>query len=425
MAAGWSRRNFARAAIAGGALAVAAPYSWRFGRAAGGRVVVIGGGAGGATAARALSAAGDIEVTLVEPKTRYTTCFHSNRYIGGLGDLDSLTHSYDTLAARHGVKVVHDRATAIDPVAKAVRLAGGGTLQYDRLIVSPGVGFRPGGIEGYDQAAADAMPHAWRAGPQTALLRRRLEAMEDGAEFLIAPPARPYRCTTAPYERASLVAHYFTRAKPNARITILDANDRYPLQDLFEEAWNRFYPGMIEVLPGEFSGGARAVDAATGEVFSDDESFRPALANIIPPQRAGRIAVEAGLADDSGWCPVDADGFESTLAPAIHVIGDAAIAAPMPKAAYSARRQAHLCAAAIRRELSGSAAQPGQLGGACWSLLAPGHAVREYAEFAVGGGKIERTLLDISPTGESDETRATAAAAGEQWYRDITADMFG
>jgi NADPH-dependent 2,4-dienoyl-CoA reductase/sulfur reductase-like enzyme len=298
-------------------------------------------------------------------------------------------------------------------------------LEYDRLIVSPGIDFQPGAIEGYDAAAAEVMPHAWRAGPQTALLRRQLEAMEDGGEFLIAPPARPYRCTTAPYERASLVAHYFTQAKPKCRIVVLDANDRYPLQDLFEDGWNRFYPGMVEVLPGEFSGGARAVKPGSMEVVGDDEIFRPAVANIIPPQTAGRIALDAGLADETGWCPVDATGFESALAPGVHVIGDAAIAAPMPKAAYSARRQAHICAVAVAKALTGLTTETPGLGGACWSYLTPVNAVRERAEFAIRDGVIERTVLDISPLDETDEIRTRAATAGADWYRAITADMFG
>lgn len=425
MGRAFSRRKFGLAA-GGAAAALAMPYVSSFGHAGPPpRVVVIGGGAGGATAAKLLSGAGGLAVTLVEPKTTYVTCFFSNLHIAGLRTLESLSHSYDTLSDTHGVTLVHDRAAGIDGSAKTVTLAGGAVLEYDRLIVSPGIDFRADGIEGYDTAAAGVMPHAWQAGPQTALLRRQLEAMEDGGEFLIAPPARPYRCTTAPYERASLVAHYFTRARPKSRIVILDANDDYPLQDLFEEAWNRFYPGMIEVLPGEFSGGARAVKAGSMEVLSEDETFRPAVANIIPPQTAGRIALDSGLADATGWCPVEAGTFESTLAPGVHVIGDAAAAAPMPKAAYTASRQAELCAAAIVRALTGKSSPRPAFGGACWSYLAPGHAVRERAEFAIAGGAIARIELDISPLGESDETRAEAAAAGAHWYRAITAGMFG
>lgn len=208
---------------------------------------------------------------------------------------------------------------------------------------------------------------------------------------------------------------------------MLDANDSYPLQDLFEDGWNRFYPGMVEVLPGEFAGGARAVKPGSMEVVGDDEVFRPAVANIIPPQTAGRVALDAGLADQTGWCPVDASGFESALAPGVHVIGDAAIAAPMPKAAYSARRQAHICAVAVAKALTGLAVAkpPTGLGGACWSYITPGNAVRERAGFAVRDGVIERTELDISPLDESDEIRARAATAGADWYRAITGDMFG
>ena len=424
MGKAFSRRKFGFLA-GGAAAAMAMPYVSAHGHARRPRVVVVGGGAGGATAAKLLAGTGALDITLVEPKKTYVTCFFSNQYIAGLRTLESLSHGYGALAGRYGIALVHERAAGIDPVAKSVTLAGGATLEYDRLIVSPGIDFRAGAIEGYDAAAAGIMPHAWRAGPQSVLLRRQLEAMEDGGEFLIAPPAKPYRCTTAPYERASLAAHYFTGRKPNCRIVILDAKDDFPLQDQFEDGWNRFYPGMIEVLPGEFSGGVRAVKPGSMEVVSDDEIFHPAVANIIPPQTAGRIALDSGLADETGWCPVEAVGFESRLAPGVHVIGDAANAAPMPKAAYSARRQAGSCAAAVARALTGSTAGAPGLGGACWSYLTPDNAVRERAAFAVRDGVLARTELDISPVDEIDEIRNKAAGAGADWYRAITTGMFG
>jgi len=420
------RRHFLKTAGAG---LVAAPYVWGHdARAANGRVVVIGGGAGGATAARLLAAAGSgLDVVLVEPKTSYVTCFFSNLYIGGLRSLDSLTHSYDALSRRFGVRLMHQVATAIDPVKRTVRLAGGDVLSWDRLIVAPGIDFRWNAIEGYDLEAAQRMPHAWQAGEQTELLRRQLEAMADGATFLIAPPETPYRCPTAPYERASLVAAYFKREKPKSKIVILDAKNDFPLQDLFQEAWTRFYPGMIEVLPADFGGGAKGVDPASMTVMAEDEALKVAVANVIPPQTAGRIALQSDLADRHGWCPVDPATFESTRQPGIHVIGDAALASPMPKAAYAATQHARICTAAVLHAFDDGSAKAAAdvLGGACWSHTAPNRAVRERAAFAVVGGALQRIELDISPTGESDAVREAAAREGEAWYAGITAEIFG
>lgn len=419
-----ARRRFLKLTGAG---LVAAPYLWRRdARAAGGRVVVIGGGAGGAMAARLLATAGKgLDVTLVEPKTSYVTCFFSNLYIAGLRSLESLTHGYAVLSERHGVNVMHQVAVAVDSEKRTVRLSGGDMLEWDRLIVAPGIDFQWDAIDGYGLEAAQIMPHAWQAGGQTELLRRRLEAMKDGGTFLIAPPENPYRCPSAPYERASLVADYFRREKPKSKIIILDAKDNFPVQDLFEEAWARFYPGMIEVLPVEFSGGVRAVDPGAMIVMAEDEEFKVDVANIIPPQVAGRIAHQAGLVDRHGWCPVNPANFESTLRAGIHVIGDAAMASPIPKAAYAAQQHARICAEAVLQALSGESAKAGVLGGACWSHLAPGHAVRERAAFAIVSGALQRIELDISPMGESDETRSATARDGDDWYAGIAADLFG
>ena len=424
MAIDHGRRKFLWQAGAG---ALAAPFV-RPGnaRALAGRVVVIGGGAGGAILARELAQSGaGLDITLIEPRASYTTCFFSNRYITGLRDFNSITHGYHRLAAETGLRLVNQSATAIDAQTRTVRLSGGQTIGWDRLVVAPGIDFRWGAIEGYGPEAARIMPHAWRAGAQSQLLRAQLEAMDDGGTFLIAPPEEPYRCPSGPYERASLVAHFFEREKPKSKIVILDAKSDFPLQAQFEEGWATHYPGMIEVIPVDFSGGPRAVDPAAMTVMSEDSEFRVAVANIIPPQIAGRIARDAGLADDSGWCPVNHENFESSLIPGIHVIGDAAIAAPMPKSAYAANLQAKLCARAILRALTGKSADAPAIGGACWSHITPDQAVREYAEFAYANGAIARTLLDISPTGETEDQRSATAEAAEHWYRDITGEMFG
>ena len=417
------RRQFL---LLAGTAALATPYLWRAdARAAKGRVVIIGGGAGGAVLARGLAQSGaGLDITLIEPKSRYTTCFFSNRYIGGVQDFESLTFDYARLAAE-GVRIVPESALSIDPGARQVGLADGQMVAWDRLVVAPGIDFRWDAIEGYGPEAAEIMPHAWRAGPQTRLLRAQLEAMEDGGIFLIAPPEEPYRCPSGPYERVSMVAHYFRQAKPKSKIVILDAKSEFPLQAQFEEGWATNYPGMIEVIPADFSGGPRAVDTAAMTVMSEDSGLKAAVANIIPPQFAGRIARDAGLVDDSGWCPVDLGTFESTLIPGIHVIGDSAIASPMPKAGYAASLQAKTCAGAILHGLTGRGMSDLALGGACWSHVTPEDAIREYAEYGYVDGVLTRTLLDISPVGETGDQRAATAAAAAGWFHDITQEMFG
>lgn len=424
MVANHGRRGFLR--IAGGAT-LAAPWFWtRNAGAQAARVVVIGGGAGGAILARTLARSGaGLDITLIEPKTRYTTCFFSNRYITGLQDFDSITHGYERLADDHGVRVLHQAATAIDAQARTVKLSGGETIGWDRLVVAPGIDFRWDAIEGYGPQAAEIMPHAWRAGAQSQILRAQLEAMEDGGTFLIAPPESPYRCPSGPYERVSLVAHYFKQAKPKSKILILDAKSEFPLQAQFEEGWANHYADMIEVIPADFSGGPRAVDPSAMTVMSEDDDFKVAVANIIPPQFSGKIARDAGLADDSGWCPVNQESFESAIIPGIHVIGDAAIASPMPKAGYTANLQAKICARDIILTLTGKAVDPPVTSGACWSHITPDNAVREYAEYEISSGTIKRTILDISLTGEDDNLRAATAGAADRWYRDITSEMFG
>ena len=275
------------------------------------RVVVVGGGIGGATAAKYLAtSARTIEVTLVEPKPNYTTCFFSNLYLAGLCSLELLTHGYETLAQRYGINVIHDSVTAVDPVDKNVGLKSGPRLPYDRLVVAPGIAFNYDALAGYDEAAAQVIPHAWNAGPQTQLLRRQLESMEDGGVFVLVAPPNPFRCPPAPYERASLVAYYFKQHKPHARILILDAKDSFNAQDLFLDAWQRHYQGMIEWLPAQFTGGVKAIDVEERSVRTAGDTFKAAVVNVIPPQIAGQLAQQIGLVDQSGWCPVDPITFE-------------------------------------------------------------------------------------------------------------------
>jgi len=417
----WTRRAF------GGLVAASLLTALRPARDQGKpRVVVIGGGVGGATAAKYLATSGhNLDVTLVEPKRRYATCFFSNLYLAGLRSFESLTHGYEALAQRHGVNVIHDSATMIDPAAKTVALTGGGKLSYDRLIVAPGIAFKFGAIEGYDEAAATVMPHAWNAGPQTILLRRQLESMEDGGVFVIVAPPNPFRCPPGPYERASLVAYYFKQYKPRAKILILDAKDSFFEQDLFEDAWRRHYPGMIEWLPAQFTGGVTAVDATTRSTVTSGETFKAAVANVIPPQMAGHLAQQAGLADHSGWCPVDPATFESTRQPGIHVVGDAIIAGQMPKSAFVANSQAKLCAFAIVAALTGGKPPVAHLFNTCFTLLAADDAVSDAIVFKPAGDTIKISDIFLSKIGESAETRRQAMREANGWYDAFTHDMLG
>ena len=390
------------------------------------RVVVIGGGAGGATVARYLAMAGKaLNVTLIEPKRRYTTCFFSNLYLAGLRSFDSLTHGYEALTERYSIRVIHDRAAAIEPEAKTVRLTSGTTLPYDRLVVAPGIAFRDGAIAGYDEAATEFMPHAWIAGPQTILLRRQLEAMPDGGLFVIAAPADPFRCPPGPYERASLVAAYLKQHKPRSKILILDAKDTFFEQDLFQDAWDRHYPGMIEWLPAQFIGAIDAVEVKDRSIRTAGQVFKADVANIIPPQMAASLAQQAGLADRTGWCPVDPVTFESTLHRDVHLVGDAIIPGAMPKSAFAANSQAKACAFAIAAALTSEDDPRPFLFNTCFTFLAPDDAVSDAISFGITGGKIAITEIMISKLDESAAIRAQAVREANGWYEAFTRDIFG
>jgi sulfide dehydrogenase [flavocytochrome c] flavoprotein chain len=387
---------------------------------------VIGGGVGGATVAKYLAASATmIEVTLIEPKPRYTTCYFSNLYLAGLRSLESLTHGYETLAQRYGVNVVHDSVTAIDPVGKTVALEGGTKLPYDRVVLAPGIAFKYGTIEGYDETATQVMPHAWTAGPQTKLLRQQLESMEDGGVFVLVAPPDPFRCPPAPYERASLIAYYFKQYKPRAKILILDAKDSFFEQDVFQDSWNRHYPGMIEWLPGQFTGGIQAVDVKSRLVKTAGDTFKADVANVIPAQEAGQLAQEAGLADQSGWCPIDPMTFESKLQPGIHVIGDAAKAGNMAKSAFASNSQAKVCAFAILAALTGSERFAPHLFNTCFTFLASDDAVTSVISYRAEPETIKISDIFISKVGENAETRRKAVREADGWYAAFTHDVFG
>jgi sulfide dehydrogenase [flavocytochrome c] flavoprotein chain len=417
-----TRRRFVQASGA----AVAAAALPRPGRAAtAARVVVVGGGFGGATAARFLADAGH-RVTLVEASPAYTTCPFSNTVFGGFGRLEELRFTLDGVAA-HGVEVVQARAEGVDGDARLVTLANGDVLAYDRLVLAPGVQLRFDALPGYDAAAAEIMPHAWKAGEQTALLRRQLEAMEDGGVVGIVAPANPSRCPPGPYERASLIAHYLKAAKPHSKVLILDAKDEFSKRPLFEEAWGSLYGDLIEWVPMSRGGTVIEVAPAEGVLVTDFHRHAVDVANVIPPQRAGAIADTAGVADATGWCPIVPETFESTLVPGIHVIGDACFAGAMPKSAFSANAQAKVCAVAIDALLRDEPPPVPKLINTCYSLCAPDYGITVAGVYQPADGM----LADVegaggtSPLAADPSQRRLEADYARSWYATITAETFG
>ena len=425
-----TRRHFIQLIGSAGAFSAAGVAGFpALSRAATGRVVVIGGGFGGATCAKYLRRADPgIEVTLVERSSHFMTCPFSNTVLGGLTGMDFITHGYDRLSSRHGVTVIHDTASGIDPAQRKVSLQNGSDLSYDRLVVSPGIQLLWGALEGYDEQASQAMPHAWQAGPQTTLLRQQLEAMPDGGTVVIAPPANPFRCPPGPYERASLIAYYLKTHKPKSKIIILDAKEKFSKQPLFMEGWEQRYPGMIEWRAGSAGGSVVKVDTATKTLETDFGQVRGDVVNVIPPQSAGRIAVQAGLTNDAGWCPVDQGTFESAIHPGIHVIGDACIAGKMPKSGYSANSQAKACAAAVAAMLRGESPGTVSFINTCYSLVAPDYGISVAAVYRLaddGTIKGVEGAGGVSPKGASADFRKREAEYTVGWYRSITADIFG
>jgi NADPH-dependent 2,4-dienoyl-CoA reductase/sulfur reductase-like enzyme len=365
-------------------------------------------------------------VTLVEENPTFTACPFSNEVIAGLRDLRRQQFNYEQLAEM-GVALVLLRAAAVDSPARVVTLADGTRLPYDRLVVAPGIDVRWDGLPGYSEAAAERMPHAWKAGAQTMLLRRQLEAMEDGGLVVISAPANPYRCPPGPYERASLIAHYLKTKKPRSKVVLLDAKDAFSKQKLFQNAWKELYPGLLEWVPLSSGGKVTSVDPAALTLATDFQAYKAAVANVIPPQKAGHIAELAGVADRSGWCPIDPVTFESALQPNIHVIGDAAIAGAMPKSAFAANAEAKVCAAAVAALLAGNAPATPKLINACYSLVAPDYGISVAGVYQPANGQLVEVAgsAGVSPLDAPAETRAAEAKIADGWFRTLTAEVFG
>lgn len=418
-----TRRN-AVLGITAAATSLAAPSILRAQTA--GRVIVVGGGFGGAACARALKRAdAKLQVTLIEPNKIFTSCPFSNEVIAGLREMEAQQFGYDKLGAE-GITVVAQAATAIDTQMRRVTATDGTAFAYDRLVLSPGIDFQFEALPGYDDAASEKMPHAWKAGAQTLLLRRQLEAMTDGGTIAIAIPANPSRCPPAPYERASLIAHYLKANKPRSKVLILDAKDTFSQQRLFEQAWKELYGDMIERVALSQGGRVTSVDPSTSTIITEFGNYTPDVANVIPPQRAGRIAETAGAADATGWCPIDPVTFESKLAPNVHIIGDACLGGGIPKSASAASSQGKACAAAIVNLFAGRAAEAPRLTGVCYNTVAPGYGFSLAGNYQPKGdifAEVEGGAT--SPVDAPRELRAREAAEAERWFQTITADTFG
>lgn len=388
-------------------------------------VVVVGGGAGGATAARyiAKDSAGAINVTLIEPTRTYYTCFFSNLYLGGFKTIDELGHTYGGLATG-GVNVVHDWAIGVDRDAKTVSLAGGGTLPYDKLILSPGIDFVDGAVEGWDLSAQNAMPHAYKAGSQSELLRAQIESMPQGGVFAMVAPPNPYRCPPGPYERISMVAHQLKQNNPTAKIIVADPKGSFSKQSLFQEGWDNHYSGMVDWIGSDFGGDNVSVDPGAMTVTIDGEVTSVDVCNVIPAMKAGRIAELAGVTEGN-WAPVNAVDLSTKADPDIYVLGDAAEQGDMPKSGYSANSQAKVCANAVRGALTGSRVFPARFANTCWSLIATDDGVKVGATYEATAEKIAKVDGFISEVGETAELRKATYIESEGWYTGITTDMLG
>ncbi|RZT05370.1 NADPH-dependent 2,4-dienoyl-CoA reductase, sulfur reductase [Duganella sp. CF402] len=416
------RRQFLQATSASALLAGCATITGQ----AKPHVIVIGGGYGGATAARYVRMWSEhtIDVTLIEPNASFISCPLSNLVLGGSKQLGDLTM---TMKAQHGIRIVRDTVTSINAEKRTLALAGGTTLSYDRLIVSPGVDFMWDQLPGMlKPGAQDSILHAWKAGAQTTALRAQLQAMPDGGTYAMTIPPAPYRCPPGPYERASQIAFYFSRHKPKSKVLILDANDDVVSKGpLFKKIWKERYAGIIEYRP---SFRTADVDPANRTAISElGDKVQADVLNVIPPQRAGSIAVQTGLANaNARWCGVDFLSFESTQAKNIHVLGDAIAVAPlMPKSAHMANQHAKVCAAAVVDLLNGRApyAHP-MLTNTCYSFVSDKDVIHVASVHAYDAEK--KTLLVVS--GSGGVSPGATALEGEyamNWARNIWADTLG
>ncbi|MEM6709885.1 MAG: FCSD flavin-binding domain-containing protein [Pseudomonadota bacterium] len=390
-------------------------------------VVVVGGGVAGVTVARELKAlAPDLSVTLVEPNERYTMCPFSNLVVAGLRPLSAQQFDYQALT-RLGITQVRERAVAVDHDQRRVRLASGASLPFERLVVTPGIDLAYDRLPGYSEAVSAALPHAWQAGPQTLLLRDQLKALRNGGVVAMAIPDNPYRCPPGPYERASLIAYYLKTHKPRSKLLLLDAKDRFSKQPLFTAAWEARFGSLVEWQGRSDGAAVVAVDASERTLITDFDRVQADVINVIPPQRAGRIAQTADLADRSGWCPIDAGTFRSLRHPNCYVLGDAAIANAMPKSAFAANAQGKLAATQLLADLTGGEAVDTKLLNTCYSLVEPDYGISVAGVYEADGARWREVegAGGASPRDADIAHRQREAAYAHGWYQHLTDQLFG
>ena len=426
----FDRRDFirltSRATLAGAVLGF--PH---IALAAGPKVVIVGGGVGGCTAAKYLRKLDpSLQVTLIEPKATYSSCFLSNEVISGDRTLQSITFDYEGLR-RHGVTVVMDRVSAIEPDKKLVVTEGGEQFPYDACVVSPGVGFKWEAIEGYDEEVSIDIPHAWFAGSQTETLRHQVASMPQGGKVVIVAPPNPYKCPPGPYERASQIAMYCKHHNPTAKILILDPKDRFSKQGLFQQGWAKLYGygthnSMIEWVGAAQGGIVEGLDAATRTLQTEFEEFQADVINIIPPQKAGKVAFASDLTDGD-WCPVDKKTFQSKRHKDVYVLGDASSASKMPKSAYAANSQAKVAAAAIVARFNDLKPGDPTFVNTCYSILGEDYGISVAAVYSLD--EANNAILPIkgagglSPMDASAEQRKREVSYAHSWFENLIDDM--
>ncbi len=387
-----------------------------------GRIIIIGGGYAGATAAKYLRLWGgeELEIIMIEKSTTFVSCPLSNLVIGGSKQIGDLTFNFSGLD-RYGIKRLHEEVAGIDAAKKNIRMESGDEISYDRLIVSPGIDFMWDRLPMLEKSSAqETIPHAWKAGPQTVNLRQQLEAMADGGVFVISIPKTPYRCPPGPYERVSQVAFHFRQSKPKSKIIVLDANaEIVSKKGLFTKAWAELYPGMVEYRPNSQ---VTEVDVSNRVIKTEFETVRADVLNVIPPQRAGRIAQLAGLANiDKRWCEVDFLTYESKLLPNVHVIGDS-VSAALPKSAHMATSQAKVCASAIVSLLQGETPDPAPVfANTCYSFVSDKLAIHVANVYRYDPAK--KVMLPAEGGGVSEKPSEQEGNYAQYWARNIWSDV--
>ena len=391
------------------------------------RVVIVGGGFGGATAAKYLKKfSSNTEVILIEQNKDYYTCPFSNTVIAGINKIEYIKHNYKTLEKKYKIIVIHEKVKKVDGTINSVILENGKIIPYTKAIVAPGIDFKY--ENGYVEGSELFAPHAYKAGAQTSLLREQLENMKDGGTFVMVAPKDPFRCPPGPYERVSLVAHYLKTNKPNSKIIILDQKNKFSKQALFQEGWENLYANMIEWRSAEFGGKVISVDPKNKIVKTEDEEVIADVLNYIPDQKAGKLAFDSGLTEGD-WCPINTKTFESKLVKDIYVIGDAAVAAPMPKSGFSANSQGKIVALQISRSLKDMPnINPAKLANTCYSLVSPTYAISIAAVYEAQEDKIV-DLKDLgagglSPANAEASFRAQEAQYAVAWYKNQMGDVF-